>query len=85
MIKQLNEQKKKTIPLVGPPTMMTATTLSSELPIFFQSKQQPQISNSSVTLVCLKILCMWTQAILNRTATTTLRACHHSIHLSNNK
>ena len=33
VIEQLNTKEGEMIPLVGPPTMMTATTLSSELPI----------------------------------------------------
>jgi len=87
VIEQLNTKEEETIPLVGPPTMMTATTLSSELPITSSIKTTiPDLKffNNS----CLFIhLCMCIQTILNcaTTKTTTLKACDHWIQHSNNK
>lgn len=87
VIEQLNTKEEETIPLVGPPTMMTATTLSSELPITSSIKTTiPDLKffNNS----CLFIhLCMCIQTILNcaKTKTTTLKACDHWIQHSNNK
>lgn len=38
----LNDNGRNRVPLVGPPTMITATTLSSAIPILFEIRNEDE-------------------------------------------
>jgi len=50
----LNDNGRNRVPLVGPPTMITATTLSSAIPILFEihNEDEGRVSETTMRLLC---------------------------------